>query len=115
MEERRRQRLEVDIREDVGEILSRDISDERLKNLSVTRVKLSRDGSNATLFFEISGAKEEQQQEAFKAMESAKGYLRSKLASMIQMRTVPILSFVKDDSGEKGDRVLNIMRELDTD
>ncbi|MCD4775796.1 MAG: 30S ribosome-binding factor RbfA [Candidatus Aegiribacteria sp.] len=114
MEERRRQRLEVDIREDVGEILSRDISDERLKNLSVTRVKLSRDGSNATLFFEISGA-EEEQQEAFEAMESAKGYLRSKLASMIQMRTVPILSFVKDDSGKKGDRVLNIMRELDTD
>lgn len=114
MEERRRQRLEVDIREDVGEILSRDISDERLKNLNVTRVKLSRDGSNATLFFEISGA-EEEQQEAFEAMESAKGYLRSKLASMIQMRTVPILSFVKDDSGKKGDRVLNIMRELDTD
>lgn len=114
MEERKRQRLEVDIREDVGEILSRDISDERLKNLSVTRVKLSRDGSNATLFFEISGT-EEEQQDVLKAMESAKGYLRSKLASMIRMRTVPILSFVKDDSGKKGDKVLNIMRELDTD
>jgi ribosome-binding factor A len=114
MNERRRQRLEVDIREDVGEILSRDISDERLKNLSITRVKLSRDGSNATLFFGITGT-EEERQDAFEAMESAKGYLRSKLASMIRMRTVPILSFVKDDSGEKGDKVLNIMRELDTD
>ena len=114
MDERRRQRLEVDIREDVEEILSRDISDERLKNLSITRVKLSRDGSNATLFFGITGI-EEEQLHTFEALKSAKGYLRSKLASMVRMRTVPILSFVKDDSGEKGDRVLNIMRELGTD
>ena len=114
MNDRRRQRLEVDIREDIGEILSRDVSDERLKNMSITRVKLSRDGSNATLFFEITGT-EEEQQDAFKAMESAKGYLRSKLAFGIKMRTVPILSFVKDESGKKGDTVLNIMRELDND
>ena len=114
MDERRRERLAVDIRETVGEILLRDVSDERLHNVSITRVKLSRDASHATLFFETTGTEEEQLQSS-EAIESAKGYIRSQLASRIRMRTVPVLSLVKDDSGEKGDRILGIMRDLDND
>jgi len=114
MDERKRQRLEGDIRQKVGEVLFRDVSDERLQNVSISRVKLSRDGSNATIFYEAAGTPNEKQ-DACDAMESAKGYIRSQLASSIRMRSVPILSFVSDESGEKGDKVLNIMRELDND
>jgi len=114
MDERRRSRLEVDIRQIVGETLSRSVSDERLRNVSITKVKLSRDGSHATLFYEVAGT-ETEKQDAFEAMESAKGFLRSQLASRIRMRTVPVLSLVKDESGEKGDKILSIMRELSND
>ena len=114
MDDRRRARLEVDIRQIVGETLSRSVSDERLRNVSITRVKLSRDGSHATLFYEAAGT-ETERQDAFEAMKSARGYLRSQLASRIKMRTVPAISLVKDESGEKGDRILNIMRELSND
>ncbi len=103
-----------DIRQIIGEILSRSVSDERLRNVHITRVKLSRDGSHATLFFEAMGT-ETEKQDANEAMESAKGYLRSQLASRIRLRTVPVLSLVKDESGEKGDSILNIMRELSND
>ena len=114
MDERRRSRLSGDIRQMVGEILSKDVSDERLCNVSVTRVKLSRDGSHATLFYEVSGTDEEKHH-ACDAMELAKGFLRSQLASRIRMRTVPVLSLVHDESLEKGDRILNIMRKLSSD
>ncbi|MCK5115318.1 MAG: 30S ribosome-binding factor RbfA [Candidatus Aegiribacteria sp.] len=114
MDDRRRSRLEVDIRQIVGETLSRSVSDERLRNVSITRVKLSRDGSHATLFYETAGT-EKEKQDAFEAMGSAKGFLRSQLASRIKMRTVPALSLVQDESGEKGDKILNIMRELSND
>jgi ribosome-binding factor A len=114
MDKRRRHRLEGDIRQTVGEILSREVSDERLKKVNITRVKLSRDGSHATLFFEVPGSDEEKR-DSSEAMELAKGYFRSQLASRIRMRTVPALSFVLDESGEKGDRILNIMRELSND
>lgn len=114
MDDRRRSRLEVDIRQIIGEILSRNVSDERLRNVGITRVKLSRDGSHATLFYETAGTDTERQ-DAYEAMKSARGFLRSQLASRIRMRTVPVLSLVKDESGEKGDRILNIMRELSDD
>ena len=114
MDDRRRARLEVDIRQKVEETLTRDVSDERLLNVTITRVKLSRDGSHATLFYETTGTDTERQ-DASEAMESAKGFLRSQLASRIRMRTVPALSLAKDESGEKGDKTLNIMRELSND
>ncbi|MCK4806518.1 MAG: 30S ribosome-binding factor RbfA [Candidatus Aegiribacteria sp.] len=114
MDERRRHRLAGDIRQIVGEILSRNVSDERLRNVNITRVKLSRDGSHATLFFEATGTDTERQ-DSYVAMESAKGFLRSQLASRIRLRTVPVLSLVKDVSGEKGDRILHIMRDLSDD
>ena len=114
MDERRKNRLEGDIRQIIGEVLSRNVSDERLRNVSITRVKLSRDGSHATLFFEATGTDEERLA-AYEAMESARGFLRSQLASRIRIRTVPALSLVKDESGEKGDRILNIMRKLSND
>ena len=114
MDERRRSRLEADIRQIVGETLSRSVSDKRLRNVSISRVKLSRDGSHASLFYETAGT-ETEKQDAFEAMKSAKGFLRSQLASRIRMRTVPVLSLVKDESGEEGDKILNIMRELSND
>ncbi|MCD4701089.1 MAG: 30S ribosome-binding factor RbfA [Candidatus Aegiribacteria sp.] len=114
MDDRRIARLEVDIRQILEETLIRNVSDERLLNVTITRAKLSRDGSHATLFYEMTGTDTERQ-DASEAIESAKGFLRSQLASRIKMRSVPALSLVKDESGEKGDRILNIMRKLSDD
>jgi len=93
------------------EIVSRETSDPRLGRIIVTRVKVSRDGSHASVFYETSGT-DEQQSEAVEAVESAAAFLRRGLASMLSLRTVPALSFVHDESGEEGDRVLGIMRGL---
>ncbi len=114
MDERRRQRLEHDILQSLQDILLRDVSDERLVGVHFTRIKLSRDGSHATVFFETT-VDEQGRQEILSAMESAGGYLRSQLSTRIRMRSTPALSFVHDQSGEKGDRTLKLIRELDGD
>ncbi len=114
MNERKRSRLSGDIRRILEETIIRDVSDDRLKNILITRVKLARDGSHATVFFETTGS-ETDSEETCRAMKSASGFLRSRLADAISMRTVPVLSFVHDSSGKDGDKVLNIMRNLDSD
>lgn len=114
MDERRRQRLSTDIQQVLEEVLARDVSDKRLRYVHLTRVKLSRDASHATLFYETTGS-EEQREEAVEAMESASGFLRSRIASKVNMRSAPALSLVHDTSGEKGDRILGIIRELEED
>ena len=114
MDERRRSRLSGNIAQALMEIIARDTSDPRLACILFTRVKLSRDGSHATVFFETSGT-DEQREAAVEAVGSASAWLRRNLASMLSLRTVPVLSFIHDLSGEKGDRVLGIMRELGDD
>lgn len=114
MNERKRSRLSGDIRRILEETIIRDVSDDRLQNVLITRVKLARDGSHATVFFETTGS-ETDSEEACSAMKSASGFLRSKLADAIRMRTVPVLSFVHDSSGKDGDKVLGIMKNLDSD
>lgn len=114
MNERTRKRLASDIRHALADILAREVSDDRLKNVNITRVKLSGDGSHMTLFYETLGDAEEKK-ESDNAMRSARGFLRSQLASRIRMRTVPDISIVRDDSGEKGDRTLSILRDLSSD
>lgn len=114
MNERKISRLSGDIRRILEETIIRDVSDDRLQNILITRVKLARDGSHATVFFETTGS-ETDSEEACTAMKSAAGFLRSKLADAIRMRTVPVLSFVHDSSGKDGDKVLGIMKELDND
>ncbi len=114
MNERKVSRLSGDIQRILEEIIIRDVSDNRLTNILITRVKLARDGSHATVFFETTGS-ETDSEEACKAMKSAAGFLRSRLADAIRMRTVPVLSFVHDSSGKDGDKVLDIMKELDND
>jgi ribosome-binding factor A len=114
MDDRRRSRVSGDIRQALMEVISRDTSDPRLGSILVTRVKVSRDGSHATVFYETAGTGEEREA-AVAAVDSATSYLRRNMAPMLSLRTVPALSFVHDLSGEQGDRVLGIMRELDDD
>lgn len=114
MNERKIRRLSGDIRRILEETIIRDVSDDRLQNILITRVKLARDGSHATVFFETTGS-ENDSEEACTAMKSAAGFLRSKLADGIKMRTVPVLSFVHDSSGKDGDKVLGIMKKMDND
>jgi ribosome-binding factor A len=114
MNDRRRQRLAGDMLQALEDILSREVSDERLQRAHVTRVKLSRDGSHATLFYEVTGT-EEQNLETAEAMEAARGFLRSQLSARIRMKSTPALSLVLDSSVEKGERTLGIIRELNQD
>lgn len=114
MNERRRQRLAGDMVGALEEIITREVSDQRLQRVHVTRVKLSRDGSHATIFYEVTGT-DEQKAESVEAVNSARGFLRSQLSSRIRMRSTPAISLVLDSSGEKGDRTLDIIRELNLD
>lgn len=111
MDERRRQRISGDIREAISQIIARSSSDPRLQLVSISRVKLSRDGSHASVFYETAGDAD-QRRESCEAVDSASGFIRRNLASMVHTRTVPVLSFVHDVSGEEGDRVLGMIEEL---
>ncbi len=112
MKPRRSERLTEIIREEVGGILRRDVSDPRLGFVTVMRVKVSPDGTHAFVFYSTLGT-EEEREKTREAIESSRAYIRRLLAGRIRVRTVPELHFIHDTSVEKGETVLHLMRTME--
>jgi ribosome-binding factor A len=100
------------IREEISEIIRENVSDPRIGFVSITRVDLSPDLENAKVFVSILG-NEETKKECMCGLESATRFIRGKLGHMLEMRVVPEIRFVRDDSLEKGSRVLGIISRLE--
>src|SRR5579875_412702 len=95
---RRLARLNEQVREDLAELITRELKDPRIAGLvSVTAVELSPDLRHARIFISVYGT-EEQRRQTFAALRSATGFLRSQLAARMTTRRAPEIHFVPDIS-----------------
>ena len=105
----RSQRMAEQIRRDLAEIVRDELKDPRMGFLSFSAVKLSRDLSNAVIYCSV--MEEDKQTETLETLNRATGFLRSKLASRMRSRTVPILKFINDESLVRGAAMETLIRK----
>lgn len=79
----------------VAEMLERRIKDPRLGFVTITDVRLTGDGQQASIFYTVLGGEDEMAGTAA-ALESAKGIIRSEVAKQLGTRIVPSLTFFHD-------------------
>jgi ribosome-binding factor A len=108
----RTQRLDAQIRQELMDLLQREMKDPRLGFVTITRVETARDLSSARVWVSVLGSDEEREQ-TMRALQAAAPWLRHKLAERLEIRTVPQLLLKRDESIEAGDRVLRLLRELE--
>jgi len=111
--ETRTRKLAKRIGIEFAELLQRDVDDPRLVAVTVTDVEVDRELAYATIYVTSIASKEEMD-EILRALEGAKGFLRSQLASRIQLRSFPQLRFRWDQSPDRGariDELLNLLRD----
>ena len=109
---RRTSRVNSIIRQEISDLLLRQIKDPRLGNLvTVTEVSTSPDLRHAKVFVSIMGSKEEKE-EAFKGLAGAAGFFRKELAQRLRFRQVPEVSFHQDTSIEQGARLLELIEQV---
>ena len=82
-----------------------------LKYVSITKVALTNDLSLATIWFTVIGNQNEISATS-KALEDAKGFLRSVLSKRIDTKKAPELKFKYDESFEQGNRIEQILKNL---
>ena len=103
------QRINNLIRQEISDLLQREVKDPRLGNfIAITEVATSPDLKFAKIFVSFMGT-EEEKQGALSALAGAAGYFRTVLAKHLNIRQVPELSFHWDDSIERGDRLLRLI------
>jgi ribosome-binding factor A len=108
---RRTERINDLLREELSDLLRRQVKDPRLGGLvTVTEVDVSVDLRHARVFVSVMGSDEERE-DAFKALEAARPFLRRELGKRLSIRRTPDLSFRRDDSLERGARLLALIEE----
>ena len=96
---------------ELAEILSSRVEDPRLRTLTVTGAKISRDLSAARVW--VSGTiPEAEERGVLAALAHAAPYFRTLLAPRLQLRVVPTLQFEIDHSIETGTRIEQLLRDL---
>ena len=104
------------INEEIAHALSaavRELKDPRIQGsvVTVTDVECAKDLKNATVYFSFF-SKKYTEKEVKTALKGAAGHLRSYLASKLNLRETPLLSFSYDNSIERGNRISELLREV---
>lgn len=110
---RRTDRINGLFREEISELLLRHVKDPRISGLiTVTEVENSEDMRHAKVYISVMGT-EEERKSALAGLQAAAGFIRHELVQRLSLRRIPDLTFIRDDSIERGTRVLQIMHELE--
>lgn len=107
----RLQRISDRIRQDLSEMLVKEVSDPRLSGVSVTDVKVDRELAYADIFVSaVEG--QERSKEVLEGLHSAAGFLRHELAARVDLRVFPRLRFHWDPTPERADHIEQVLASL---
>jgi ribosome-binding factor A len=107
----RPERLAQFIKKEVADILLRKMNDNRIGFISLTDVELSPDFRYAKILYSQIGNDAEKKKTA-KALNRAASFIKFELGKVLQIRVVPNLRFVFDDSLERGVNLVTKINHL---
>tara|TARA_Y100000816_G_scaffold217700_1_gene162807 strand:- start:37 stop:345 length:309 start_codon:yes stop_codon:yes gene_type:complete len=92
---KRSQRVSDLIRKEVASIFLFDLRDPRLKNLTISKVEMSDDLSNATIYY-FSNFLESEGDELQKVLTKSKGFIKSLLGKRLSLKKIPKIYFKEE-------------------
>src|ERR1700755_137330 len=100
----RMRRVDVAMRQVLGDVLAQDLKDPRVGFVTVTDVKTSPDLRHARVYVSVLGEPAEQEG-SLEGLRSAHGFLQRRVASELRLKHTPELDFVLDHTAENAFRV----------
>ncbi len=108
---RRPEQVAETLRQVVTDALARDVRDPRVGFVTVTGVLVTNELSHARVMVSVPGD-EAAKQRALEGLESASGFLRSRVARALTTRTVPELHFELDRGLQHAARINELLAGL---
>jgi ribosome-binding factor A len=106
------------VRRDIAEVLLREVKDPRVRFVTITDVRLSKDLRNARVFFTTLLQEGQLLEEVQEGLRHAAGFVQRKVGGRLQLRCTPHITFAYDSSFENGakmDKILSgIQEELES-
>ena len=101
------------LKEEISEILCKEVKDPHIGFITITDVEVSKDLKNSRVYYTILGD-EHQAEESANALNRVSSFIKKLLGKRLRMRYMPEISFRYDNSlayGEKIDHILESLKE----
>jgi len=99
------------IKEEISNIVDREIKDPRIGFVTITHVELKDDLRYAKVFFSKMGTQDEKKK-ALKGLESATGFIRKLVAERLDLRYAPEIVFKLDESAEYSQHIEDVLKKI---
>lgn len=109
-ESARPKRVAEAIRNEMAVLLLQRVRDPRLRGVTITRVEVTADIKLARIYYTVAVAGEAAQ--AGKGLARAKGFFRSQIARLLNLRYTPELIFYHDASYAESERLEKLFRQI---
>ena len=103
-------RIESNMIKEISYILMTEVKDKNIRFVTITDCKVTNDLSFAKVYFTL--LNEEYKEETLKALKNASGFIRKELALRLDIRHIPELEFIFDESIEYGKKIENIIEKI---
>ena len=106
------ERLNHTYQEEISMILMKEVKDDNIKFVTITGVETTNDLSFSKVYYTV--LNKDKINDTKEALEKASSFIRTKLASRIEIRHTPELKFIYDTSiayGEHIDELINKIKE----
>jgi ribosome-binding factor A len=98
------------IREVASETILFELSDPRVKGVTVTRAEVSADLQHAKVYVSLMGTPQEQKL-TMHGLRHAAGFIQSKLGTRLKTRFTPVITFVLDEGVKKSIEMTRLINE----
>ncbi len=110
-DQKRSVRVAEVLRHELAVLLIEKVRDPKLDTVSISRVHVTDDLKYARIYYTVRGGEKDRQQ-AGKALDRAKGFMRTHLAKTLNLRHTPTLQFFYDETAEKVEEVEKLFQEI---
>jgi ribosome-binding factor A len=107
----RASRIGDQLRAELSDLISREVHDPGIGFLTITHVKVTPDLQIARVYYTTLGD-EKARRESGRALDRAAPFLRRQIGRRVRLKRVPQLEFFYDESIARGDRIEQILHEI---
>ena len=105
------ERVAERVRIELSTLLTRSVRDPAVSAVTITHVSMTADLQLARIYYTV--LDESNRREAARGLRRAKTYLRRAIGQRLQLRQVPELRFVFDETLDRQDRLAKIFTEIE--
>jgi ribosome-binding factor A len=108
---RRTERIGNLIQKELGDLIHRELTDARIGFVTISRVDITTDLAHAKVYISTMGSDKEKR-DSLAGLSRSASFLRTQLAKVFHMRTVPRLQFLEDKNLDHGFRINELLKDI---